>query len=194
METEWEATFWPIDKNEIRARLTAAGAIQAYPERAMRRKNFFLPEGSELSHGWARVRDEGDKVTISLKQAGTLMSEQKETEVTVDSFDTAVQLLELLGCKEKAYQETTRELWTMNDVAITIDTWPFLEPLVEIEGASEEAVRDVALALGFSWEDAVFGAADVLYAKKYGIPMHQVNTEPRLVFTDPNPFEAKTRA
>ena len=49
METEWEATFWPIEKDEIRQRLKEAGATLIYPERLINwRKTRPLPQ--EIFH------------------------------------------------------------------------------------------------------------------------------------------------
>lgn len=36
---------------------------------------------------------------------------QKEVMVVVDNYDKARQLLTAIGCIEKAYQETKREVW-----------------------------------------------------------------------------------
>jgi len=60
-------------------------------------------------------------------------------------------------------------LWLVDGVEVTIDTWPWLSSFVEVEGEGEDAVRKVAEKIGFLWEDAVFGAVDVLYCRKYGI-------------------------
>lgn len=189
MPTEWEASFWSIDKDDIRRRLTDGGATLVYPERDMRRVTFFPPEGTPLKESWVRIRDEGDKVTMSIKQVGTTLEEQKELEIQVNDFEEGTEFLRTLGCKEKAYQETKRELWSLGEVAITIDTWPFLEPLVEVEGASEEAIRAVSEQLGFVWSEARFTSVAQAYMEKYEVPYERINTgTPRLVFEGPNPF------
>lgn len=189
MPTEWEASFWSIDKEAMRATLGAAGATCIYPERTMRRFTFFPPEGTPLKKSWVRIRDEGDKITMSIKQVGTTLEEQKELEICVSDFEVGAEFLRTLGCKEKAYQETKRELWSLGDVAITIDTWPFLEPLVEVEGSSEEAIRTVSEQLGFNWSEARFTSVAEAYIEKYGVPYERINTgTPRLVFEGPNPF------
>lgn len=189
METEWEATFWPVDKESVRQKLKEVGATLVYPERDMRRIAFHLPEGNPLVTGFARVRDEGDRVTMSVKETGTTLTEQREVEIVVDSFEEAIALATALGCRQKAYQETRRELWQLGGADITLDEWPFLEPLVEVEGPSEEVIRAVSQQLGFGWEHARFGSADLLYAERYGIRPEVVSAEtPRLVFDEPNPF------
>lgn len=189
MQTEWEASFWSIDKDKVRARLTAAGAELIYPERDMRRYGFFPPVGTTLQKSWVRIRDEGDRVTMSIKQVGAKLDEQKELEIIVNDFETGAEFLRTLGCKEKAFQETRRELWRIGVVDIVIDSWPFLEPLVEIEGPSEVAIREVAERLGFVWVDARFTSVAEAYMEKYGVTYERINTgTPRLVFGGPNPF------
>lgn len=190
MRTEWEATFWPVGKDDARKRLTSVGAVRTREDRLMRRVNLYLPEGAEI-RGFARVRDEGGRITLSVKDmSGTKMDEQKESEVVVDSFEEAEDLLRALGCRDKNYQETRREEWSMDNVSICIDEWPFLEPFVEIEGESEEAVRTVAKRLGFAWEEARFCSADRLYAERYGVEPSFVNQGiPRLTFGMEDPFK-----
>lgn len=189
MLTEWEASFWSIDEDSVRNTLMAVGATLVYPERVMRRISFFPPEGTILKKSWVRIRDEGDKVTMSIKQVGTKLEEQKELEIVVNDFETGTEFLRTLGCKDKAYQDTKRELWSLGDVAITIDKWPFLEPLVEVEGPSEGAVRAVSEQLGFDWSEAHFTSVAEAYMEKYNVTYEKINTgTPRLVFEGPNPF------
>ncbi|MNT60176.1 hypothetical protein D3C72_1977360 [compost metagenome] len=48
-----------------------------------------------------------------------------------------------------------------------LDEWPWLAPYMEIEGPSEEKVKNVAEQLGVAWEDAVFGGVANAYALQY---------------------------
>lgn len=181
MNIEYEATFWPINKTEARAKLQSVGAVLIKPEFLQKRKVFNLPKGHEIKGGWLRVRDEGDKITMSLKIVdGDRIENQKEICLKVDDFGEAVELLKTVGCEEKAYQETRREKWEIDGVEVTIDEWPFLEPFVEVEGKSEEVVRAVSEKLGFDWGQALFCSIDVLYSKKYGLD--------KIVFTDKAPL------
>src|SRR3989344_6632424 len=117
MNTEYEATFTDVDKESIRSKLKDVGAVLIRPESLQKRVTFNLPEGVDLEGGWLRVRDEGDKITLSLKAVhGDGIESQKEIMLTVNDFDQAVELLTLLGCKQKAYQETKRELWKLDGV------------------------------------------------------------------------------
>ena len=192
MNIEYEATFANINKDEIRERLKGVDAVCERSEYLQKRIPFHLPKEKRSDNAWLRVRDEGGNVTLSLKVIdGDKIENQKELLLHVDNFNTAVQLLEAIGCESKSYQETNRELWKLNDTEITIDEWPFLEPFVEIEGNSEKAVRRVAEKLGFDWDNALFCAVGKLYEMKYGIPEKEINLAKKIVFGMENPFVKK---
>ncbi len=193
MKIEYEATFPNINKNQIKERLKQAGAKLISPEFLQKRVVFDFPVGHEIKGGWLRVRDEGTKITTSLKVVdGNRIENQKEICLVVDDFETAVKFLDNLGCRQKSYQETKREIWHLAETEITIDEWPFLEPLVEIEGNSEETVKMAAGQLGFDWSNALFCSTDTIYSMRYGLPEEFFNKHsPRIVFDMDNPFLRK---
>jgi len=193
MQIEYEATFANINKDEIRGRLNDAGAELVKPEFMQKRVVFYLPKGHEIKGGWLRVRDEGDKITMSLKVVNVgNIEEQKEICLTIDSFENAALFLKSIGCTAKGdgHQESMREIWMLDGVEICIDEWPFLEPFVEVEGESEEKVKQVSEKLGFDYSKALFCAVDTLYANKYEVTTEHVNKELAVVtFDGKNPFE-----
>lgn len=191
MKIEYEATFANIDKNDVRKRLKRIGAVLKKPEFLQKRITFNLPKGNEIDGGWLRVRDEEDRITMTLKVVnGNKIHNQKETTLKVDNFDEAVKFLEGVGCQKKSYQETKRELWTLDNVEIAIDEWPFLEPYVEVEGNSEMEVREVSEKIGFDYSKALFCCVSTLYSMKYGVPEEFINNKiPEITFESKNPFE-----
>lgn len=50
---------------------------------------------------------------------------------------------------------------------MVIDEWPWIDPYIEIEGPSGQAVKSATEQLGFSWSDAVFGHIDAVYERAY---------------------------
>jgi adenylate cyclase class 2 len=195
MNIEYEATFTNINKDKVRQILKKNGAALVKNEYLQRRTVFTLPGGKDLSSSWLRVRDEGGKITMSLKVVdGDKITDQKEICLEVSDYNEAVALLKAVGCQEKAYQETKRELWKLDGVEITIDEWPFLEPFMEVEGRSEEEVKRVSEKLGFDWDSAKFCAIGTLYKKKYGISLDEINNNtPKIVFKMKNPFINKAK-
>lgn len=189
MDIEYEAKFLHVNKDEVRERLQKAGATLVRPEYLQKRIPFHLPIGKRINDVWLRVRDEGDKVTVSLKAIdGDKIENQKELCVQVSDFSDTVRILEAIGCERKSYQETRRELSILDNTEITIDEWPFLEPFVEVEGTSETLVREVSEKIGFDYQQALFCAVGKLYQIKYGIHPDQINTVGKIVFDMENPF------
>ena len=191
MEIEYEATFTNINKEDIREKLKRERTKLVKKEFLQKRVVFDLPKGSEIPGTWLRVRDEGDKITMSIKSVnGDKISGQKERQLIVDNFDEACKFLLNIGCIKSSYQENKRELWILDDVEITIDEWPFLEPFVEIEGKSEKEVKGVSKKLSFDYTKAKFCSIDTLYCDKYGIDKNFFNNKiPKIIFEMDNPFK-----
>ncbi|PIR77697.1 MAG: hypothetical protein COU30_01010, partial [Candidatus Magasanikbacteria bacterium CG10_big_fil_rev_8_21_14_0_10_38_6] len=181
----FEATFVHIDKENIRKKLDALSASIVHKEYIMKRMVFHPPVESKGS--WMRVRQEANIITMSYKKVtGNNIEDQKESLVTVTNFDDAVQFLESIGARKKAYQENKRELWKLNEVEITIDTWPGLLPYIEIEARSEKLVQQVTKQLGFEYKEAIFGAADEIYYRELGVPKSIINDHtPEITFQHP---------
>ena len=78
-----------------------------------------------------------------------------------------------------------REVWKRNGVEVTIDTWPGLNPFVEVEAQTEDTVREVSEELGFDFEKALFGSIDLVYQKELGIFAATINTLPEITFANP---------
>jgi len=175
---EFEAKFLDIEKERIRTLFGQKGATLIRPEYNQKRFNFHLPKDKRSNDAWLRVRDEGNKITLALKMiTGSNIEDQKEIQLTIDSFDNAIKLLESIGCEKKAYQESKRELWEMKGVEITIDEWPGLEPFVEIEGQSEDEVRRCAGILGFDYKNALFSSVGRIYKIRYGVSLDEIEKE-----------------
>lgn len=171
MQTEIEVKFLDVDIDDIRERLKAAGAECEQPMRLMRRVNIEMPE-HRATHSWIRVRDEGDRTTLTFKRradpkALNAIDNVKEIEVTVSDFDATVELFREAGWDYRTLQESRRETWHLGDAEVVVDEWPWLKPYIEIEAETEQAVRAAANKLGFVWEDAFFGHIDNVYELRY---------------------------
>lgn len=181
MQTEIEVKFTQINLDDMRTKLKSLGAELVYPERLMRRINFTGPEGQR---SWIRVRDEGDKVTMSYKQTlERSLHGTKEINLVVDNFENAKLFLATLGYKQKAYQETKRELWKLNDCDVTLDSWPWIPSFVEIEGTSEEEVKKVVEGLHCDWSKAHYGSVETAYQEFYDITEEEMGYWPEVTFT-----------
>jgi adenylate cyclase class 2 len=186
MKHEIEAKFLAVDKDAVRAALHGAGFALKAPEYLMRRKTFDFP-ASEPGHcKWGRVRQEFDRITMTVKETvGSDIHDTFEAEVVVDDFDRAVAIFAACSLPATSYQENRRELWTRGAVEATIDTWPGLKPFVEIEGPDEASVRQAASDLSFDFGQAVFGGVGGVYEREAGIPALGLNKIPVLTFEIP---------
>lgn len=166
--TEFEVKFFPVNLDSMRASLKKAGASIKTPQRLMRRCVFSREANSGMECTYIRVRDEGNKVTLSAKQHAEdgKMSSQKEYETTVTDFATARQILLTAGLVQTGLQENKRETWQMPDgTLVELETWPKLPNYLEIEGATEKAVRETAKKLGLNWDEHILQSNDYLYAQ-----------------------------
>ena len=187
METEIEAKFPNVDPEVLRAKLGELGAVQEHSEVVMRRKNYdYSDHRLETIGGWIRVRDEGNKVTMSYKQLNDrTLHGTKEINVTVDDFDKTCAFLEAVGFENKAYQETKREKWVIHNVEVTIDTWPWVPTFVELEGKDEDLLRKTATELGFDWSDAMHGSVETIYQMHYDFTEAEIDRWESITFIDP---------
>lgn len=167
MKTEIEAMFADIDHEEVRAKLAALGGVCEQPMRDMRRA---LVETDQMKQddAFLRVRDEGDKVTMTYKRHDDYgLHGTKEIEVIVSDFDATLELLKVSGLEPTTYQESRRETWKLGEVEVVLDEWPWIPTYIEIEGESEEAVKEVAAQLSLDWNVALHGGVDIIYGIKF---------------------------
>lgn len=192
MNTEIEVKFSGVDHDSLRNKLRELGATLEEPMRLMRRVVIHTPEMTQ-KNAFVRVRDEGYRVTITYKQFDEdSLAGAKEHEIIASSFDDAINIFSAAGLVYDTYQESKRENWRLGDVEVMLDEWPWLQPYIEIEGPSEEIVRDCANKLRLDWSDGVFGGVANLYRQQYphigdeGI--HTINQNwPQIKFNNPKP-------
>jgi len=191
--TEFEAKFYPVDKEEYRKKLFKVGAKLVIPERKMIRVVADKQENTVLSSGkYIRVRDEAGTVRLSVKymaEATGKLSDQKEIDVEVDDFDKTVRIIETCGIKFNRKQETLREEWLYKKAQITIDSWPGLDPFTEIESSSEEMVKKIAEELGFDWKKKIITPAAEVYTMVYKMDINEVLEKISNLTLESNPFK-----
>lgn len=190
--TEYEAKFYPVDKDSYREKLKGLGAKLTDPERKMRRTVVDSVNNKSLKCDYIRVRDEGNLIRISAKthaRPDGKVSDQKEVDIVVSDYDKSVEIFKLMGFTIDRYQETLRETWTYKNAEIVIDTWPGLSTYSEIEAGSEEEVKQIAKELGFNWENKIITGAAYVYSKVYGISVEDAIEKLSFITFENNPFE-----
>ncbi|MEU3076945.1 class IV adenylate cyclase [Streptomyces laurentii] len=181
MKHEYEATFLNIDVPALNDKLIALGATQALPRTLLTRKIF---ENDALDTGaWLRLRNEGPRSTLTLKQVtdATTIDGTTEIETEVGDLHAMADILRRLGLAEVRYQENYREEWRLGEVNFDFDTWPDLPTFIEIEGPDEASVRQAAKMLDLDYSEARFGSVDEIYKSEAG---RDILAEPTLLFSD----------
>lgn len=189
MNPEIEAKFFITSPDAFRDHLIQTGFVCTKPERLMRRCNFQFAHEFSAGKKWARVRDEGDKVTLSVKEIrhggadGTF-----ESEITIDDFHAGCAVLTACGLHAMSLHENKRETWVAQGVVATIDTWPDLDPVLEVEADSVIRLDAVCLALQLNRDNAFYDPIDFIYARKYGVTPEEVLKLPKITFDEPPKF------
>ena len=170
MKQEIEVKFLHVSFDDVRRSLRNINAECMQPMRMMKRVVMDFPDRrlQETKDSWLRIRDEGDKVTLTYKQTNEHeFGGANEIEVTVSNYEDTIEIFNKLGLMVYNDQETMRETWRAGEVEVVLDEWPWLDPFIEIEGPTKESVMDVSKKLGFSWKTAVFGSVTVAYRQQY---------------------------
>ena len=174
MNLEIEATFLEVDKNEIRSKLKALGGKLIQPEILMRRIVFDL----HSNHAFARVRDEGNRIVLTYKNHhNDTLTGTEEINVEVNNYEDTIAILKACGLRAKYDEDSYSETWELDDVEITIDTWPWIPTYIEIEGPSEISVKSAATKLGYNMQNAVIGSVDSVYKLYYDVSSELINEQ-----------------
>jgi len=169
---EIEVKFLDIDVAEVQQKLKILGAMKKY-DRVFRDRIFDFPGWPlDADSSWLRLRDKGDKITLSFKrrfgisEAGDAGME--ETEIVVDDFERTSTLLLKLGMEIKFDEEKRRVHFELEEMEVDIDTWPLIPSYLEIEAKNWKQVREMADKLGLVWSERKQCAAMQVF-EKYGV-------------------------
>ncbi|MCL4392316.1 class IV adenylate cyclase [Patescibacteria group bacterium] len=171
---EKEVKFLNVNKEELENKIAGLGATKE-GDYFYKREVFDYPDFRLDKNGaWLRLRDEGNRITLSYKQRLGIKSEDgsisdesmKEVEIVVNDFEKTAVLLKELGFIEKHYAENKRTRWIKDGVEFDIDTWPALEPYLEIESSTWEKVDEAIAWLGLDPKDKKIFSTNQIYKMK----------------------------
>lgn len=170
MFEEKEAKFLDIDANKIEKKLIDIGAEKMF-EKVYKRIVFDYPDlRMDKKGAWVRLRDEGEKITLTYKQRVGMKSRNgeendksmKEIEVEVEDFNKTAIILRKIGLADKFYMENKRVRYVLDDIEFDIDFWPKLKPYLEIEAPTWAKVNKGMRLLGLDPKDKkIFSTAQV---------------------------------
>lgn len=171
---EIEVKFLNIDTASMENKLKAIGAEKIF-ERLYKRRVFDYPDLRLHKKGaWIRLRDEGEKITLTYKErigmktfdGKTNDDSMEEIEIEVSDFEKTAELLNRIGFNEKFYQENRRIRYQLKDIEFDIDTWPQIEPYLEIEATSWGKIDEAVKLLGLNPEDKKIFSTTQVYKLK----------------------------
>ncbi len=146
MKTEYEVRILEIDHDEMVKKLESLGAEFQFSALQQRYVYDLKPKSD---HKWLRLRTNGSTATITVKDVqAKSVDGTKELEIEVNDFDKANELLEVLGYKNRGFQQNKRTQYILDGVEIDLDRWPMIPEYMEIEGKSEEDVYKTLDKLG----------------------------------------------
>lgn len=187
---EIEVKFLNINPKVIEEKLKNIGAEKTF-EKIYRRKTFDYPDlRLDKKGSWIRLRDEGDKITLTFKQRLGITAHNgeandksmEEIEITVNDFEETAKFLSAVGFKEKGYQENRRIRYQLNNIEFDIDFWPCLEPYLEIEASSWQEIDKAVAMLGLNpSEKRIFSTTQIYRLKGIDTNDYKEITFERLV-------------
>ena len=169
---EIEVKFLDIDKDKIELKLKQIGA-EKVGEYLYKRQVFDYPDlRLDKEAAWIRLRDEGDKITLSYKQRIGVKSGNNsgdddgmhEIEFSVSDFNEAASFLYQIGLVNKFYFENKRTRYEKDGIEFDIDEWPLLKPYLEIEADNWDEIDKATEWLGLKKEEAKKFSTTQVYA------------------------------
>lgn len=173
MAIEFETQVLEADVEEISKKLRALGAEEK-DEVLQKRWVFDLKPCTIGSTGeWIRLLQAGDqKPTITYKnKSGKGLAETEEIEVGMNDFEKVAEILKKLPFQGQYYQENRRKKFTYSDIEFTLDTWPKIPTILEVESKSEQKVQEGLKLLELEGKDVGHLGMLTIY-DKYGIKIH----------------------
>ncbi len=173
MNTEYEIRVLEIDKDKLIKRLNELNAKFIGEFNQKRYVYNIIPK---TDGRWLRLRTNGKKTTLTYKSVEkNSIDGTKELEIEVEDFEKTNSLLELVGVKNKGYQENNRIQYILDGVEIDIDSWPLIPTYVEIEGENEESVLNILKKIAIDDKKVTTLDVQSIYKEIYNIDITEIN-------------------
>lgn len=173
MKKEIEIRILNIDKKKFIEDIIALGAKKQSECLQKRYVYDFNPVNPKK---WIRLRTNGVKNTITVKEIidNQVIDGTNELEVEVSDFNIANLILKELGYVPRNYQENHRIVYNLNEVEISIDTWPKIPTYVELEAKSEELIKKLLSIIEYNEKDLTTLDVASIYMNVYGIDIMSI--------------------
>jgi adenylate cyclase class 2 len=169
---EIEIKFLDVNPDEIEKKLKHLGA-EKISDIILEEWLFKKPHWAPF-HGRFRIRKSNTTILLAYKETTKETSEGNlEIEFPTQSVEEGMHLMQRLEVPQVRHQQKRRIHYELDGVAIDIDFWPLIPPMIEIEGKSLKQIQTVAKKLGLQQENGL----DVLqiHRENYGIDLSNVS-------------------
>jgi adenylate cyclase, class 2 len=173
---EIEVKFLEIDKSALIDKLNSLGA-KDQREELITEQIFHDAKGEWYAERkFCRIRKTGKGIFFTYKHVeqrtatGTV-----EIEFEITEPEKMKGFLEALGLIMDRAQEKRRHKFLLGEVIVDIDTWPKIPTYAELEGPSEDAIKDAAAKLGFDWSKGIFGTSDTVIREVYKLDLRKIH-------------------
>lgn len=166
---EVEVKFLEIDKNKIEEKILLLGGRKIsnekitdiffdFPDRRLKKKQELIR---------IRLSSKPCITYKSKKDENSEFKSREELETEISDSECAIAIFEKLGFVRIRHIEKMRKSFFLGEAKIEIDEYPDIPALIEIEGESEDIVKNAIIKLGLDITKACgLNNYDVL--KKYG--------------------------
>ena len=171
-DREIEAKFLEIDKNKLVSKLKELGAEDL--GNLLLQETIFHNSDSKWDndHQFIRLRNGHEGITMTYKHhQKQSVDGTEEIEIDVSDMDQAAKILKKIGLIPRRYQQKYRHKFVIDGVTVDIDTWPKVPTYVELDGPSEESLKNLAAKLELDWGKVVFEDARRTIENRYGVPI-----------------------
>ncbi len=172
LHKEIEVRFLEIDPDTLIKRLRDLKAVD-YGEDILE-ETIFYDKGLKWQSSGKFVRLRKNKTGVFLTYKHHLsetVGGAEEIEFIIGDMSKAETFLERLGLVAYRHQQKKRHSFQLGEVVADIDTWPRIPTYIELEGPTEESLKQVATKLNLDWRNVVLENARLVIENRYHIPV-----------------------
>ncbi len=173
MDKEIEIRILNIDKEKFIKNIIELGAKK---DSESLQKRYVYDFNPVAPNKWIRLRTNDKKTTLTIKEIldKNAIDGTNELEIVVSDFEKTNLILKELGYAHRNYQENYREIYSLNGVEISIDTWPLIPTYVELEAKKEEDIKSLLELIDYEKENLTTLDVTSIYNDIYGIDIMSI--------------------
>ena len=171
---ENELKILEVDKNEFIKKIKSMGAETVFEN--LKQCRYVYDIDSNDKNKWIRLRTNGLVSTLTIKKIldTSKIDGTEEHEVEVSNFEETNKMLNIMGFKARSYQENLRSFYKLDDVEISVDSWPLIPTYAEIEGKNVDDVLKLTEKLNIDKSKITTKDVTSIYNDFYGIDLLKI--------------------